>query len=129
MERSAHRTSDVRCRRSGSTRPSTHALNAADESFGPTLAREVPVQKHDLKVGREILRRWMVADGLWLPRASNGGARRIIDEDQQRGLYFEALRDYLEAHGCPVAYYSDRHSVCRDKDLPNRPGVRLSETY
>src|SRR6266403_4941576 len=86
IERSAPRTSDVRCRRSGSTRRSTHALNAADESFGPTLATEVPVQKHDLKVGREILRRWMVADGLWLPRASNGGARRVIDEDQQRGL-------------------------------------------
>jgi hypothetical protein len=36
MERSAPRTSDVRCRRSGSTRRSTHALNATDESFGPT---------------------------------------------------------------------------------------------
>ena len=43
--------------------------------------------------------------------------------------YFEALRGYLEAHGCAVAFYSDRHSVFRDKDLPNRPGVRLRETY
>jgi hypothetical protein len=27
--------------------------------------------------------------------------------------YFEALRGYLEAHGCPVAFYSDRPSVFR----------------
>lgn len=27
--------------------------------------------------------------------------------------YFKALRDYLEAHGCPVAFYSDKHSVFR----------------
>jgi hypothetical protein len=27
--------------------------------------------------------------------------------------YFEALRGYLEAHGRPVAFYSDRHSIFR----------------
>ena len=27
--------------------------------------------------------------------------------------YFEALRGYLDAHGCPVAFYSDKHSVFR----------------
>jgi hypothetical protein len=27
--------------------------------------------------------------------------------------YFEALKGYLEAHGCPVAFYSDRHSIFR----------------
>jgi len=27
--------------------------------------------------------------------------------------YFEALRGHLEAHGCPVAFYSDKHSVFR----------------
>ena len=27
--------------------------------------------------------------------------------------YFEALQGYLEAHGCPVAFYSDKHSVFR----------------
>ncbi len=25
--------------------------------------------------------------------------------------YFKALEGSLEAHGCPVAYYSDKHSV------------------
>ena len=27
--------------------------------------------------------------------------------------YFECLRGYLDAHGCPVAFYSDKHSVFR----------------
>ena len=27
--------------------------------------------------------------------------------------YFQALRGYLEDHGCPVAFYSDKHSVFR----------------
>jgi hypothetical protein len=27
--------------------------------------------------------------------------------------YFEALQGYLEAHGCPIAFYSDKHSVFR----------------
>ncbi len=36
--------------------------------FGPTLATEVLLEKHSIKVGRETLRRWMVAGGLWLSR-------------------------------------------------------------
>ena len=36
--------------------------------FGPTLATELLLEKHAIKVGRETLRRWMVADGLWLSR-------------------------------------------------------------
>jgi hypothetical protein len=31
--------------------------------------------------------------------------------------YFEALQGYLHAHGCPVAFYSDKHTVFR----VNRP--------
>ncbi len=27
--------------------------------------------------------------------------------------YFEALQGYLDSHGCPVAFYSDKHSVVR----------------
>ena len=34
--------------------------------------------------------------------------------------YFEALRGYLDEHGCPVAFYSDKHSVFR----VNRPEAK-----
>lgn len=34
--------------------------------------------------------------------------------------YFQALRGYLKEHGCPVAFYSDKHSVFR----VNRPDAK-----
>lgn len=34
-----------------------------------------------------------------------------------RETYFEALRGYVHQHGCPVAFYSDRHSVFRPANL------------
>ena len=36
--------------------------------------------------------------------------------------YFEALRGYLVTHGCPVAFYSDKHSVFRPTS-PNTKGT------
>jgi hypothetical protein len=32
---------------------------------GPTLATEVLLANHDIQVGRETLRTWMLEDGLW----------------------------------------------------------------
>ncbi len=126
--------------------------------FGPTLATELLLEKHAIKVGRETLRRWMVADGLWLSRKQrrsfhqprlrrecygeliqiDGSEHRwfenrgapctllvLIDDATSRLMqlrfvpsestdsYFEALQGYLKAHGCPVAFYSDKHTVFR----------------
>jgi transposase len=36
--------------------------------FGPKLAREKLLERHDLGIGRETLRKWMAAAGIWLPR-------------------------------------------------------------
>ena len=39
--------------------------------------------------------------------------------------YFEALQGYLETHGCPVAFYSDKHSVFRvnKRDIKHGQGM------
>ena len=37
--------------------------------FGPTLAQEKLREAHGLKVSVETLRKWLVAEGLWVPRA------------------------------------------------------------
>jgi hypothetical protein len=50
------------------------------------------LDKHQVRVGRETLRRWM----------------------------FEALNGYLTTHGCPTAFYSDKHTVFR----VNRPDAK-----
>jgi transposase len=130
--------------------------------FGPTLAAEALLKRHGVEVSRETLRKWMVADGLWLsrkqrrtfhqPRLRREAFGELIQIDgsdhrwfEQRGepctllvfiddatstlmqlrfvpsestdSYFQALQGYLEAHGCPVAFYSDKHTVFR----VNRP--------
>ena len=41
---------------------------AHDHDFGPTLAREKLAERHHLAFGRETLRRWLVAAGLWTGR-------------------------------------------------------------
>jgi hypothetical protein len=126
--------------------------------FGPTLAIEVLLDKHAIKVGRETLRTWMVEDGLWVSRKQrrsfhqprlrresygelvqiDGSEHRwfenrgqpctllvFIDDatsklmqlrfvpSESTDSYFEALHGYLETHGCPVAFYSDKHTVFR----------------
>jgi hypothetical protein len=38
--------------------------------------------------------------------------------------YFDCLRGYLEAHGCPVAFYSDKHTVFRiNRDAKGGAGM------
>src|SRR5271163_3597926 len=133
--------------------------------FGPTLASEMLLEKDELKVSRETLRKWMIEEGLWLSRRQrrsfhqprlrrerygeliqiDGGEHRwfeqrgepctllvFIDDatsqlmqlsfvpSESTDTYFEALRGYLERHGCPVAFYSDKHTVFR----VNRPDAK-----
>lgn len=137
--------------------------------FGPTLATEMLLEKDALKISRETLRKWMVADGLWLSRKQrrsfhqprlrreaygeliqiDGSEHRwfehrgdpctllvFIDDATGRLMhlkfalsestesYFNALRGYLIAHGTPVAFYSDKHSVFRiNRDAKGGPGM------
>jgi hypothetical protein len=133
-------------------------VKAKYADFGPTLATEVLLAKHDIKIGRETLRTWMLEEGLWLsrkqrrsfhqPRLRRESYGELIQIDgsdhrwfEQRGepctllvfiddatsklmqlrfvpsestdSYFEALDGYLTTHGCPVAFYSDKHTVFR----------------
>jgi transposase len=126
--------------------------------FGPTLASEALAERHGIRLGTETLRRWMMAEGLWLSRKQrkrfhqprlrrervgelvqiDGSNHRwfehraepctllvFIDDATSRLMqlkfvlsestdsYFYALRGYLEAHGAPVAFYSDKHTVFR----------------
>ncbi len=149
--------------------------------FGPTLAREKLLEVHGLRVGRETLRRWMVADEIWVtrreqkrrpyqPRNRRSCFGELVQIDgsphawfEDRGPecsllvfiddatgrlmelrfvesettfdYFEATRTYLERHGKPVAFYSDKHSIFRvskrgandDEDRITQYGRALDE--
>jgi hypothetical protein len=134
-------------------------VRARYADFGPTLALEKLTELHGARVSRETLRKWMVADGLWVPRAQRGQRphppryRRpclgeLVQIDgcdhewfEERGLrcvllvfvdnatsrimhlrfvasestfnYFVAVRGYVEQHGKPIAFYSDKASIFR----------------
>src|ERR1700687_5532042 len=81
--------------------------------FGPTLAAEALLERHGVEVSRETLRKWMVADGLWLSRKQRRTFHQRFVPSESTDSYFQALQGYLEAHGCPVAFYSDKHTVFR----------------
>jgi transposase len=127
--------------------------------FGPTLAAEKLAAEHGFSFSSETLRKWMIADGLWLdrkqrrkrvhqPRARRDCVGELVQVDgsehwwfEDRGpqctllvfvddatsrlmhlqfvesestfAYFHVARAYLEAHGKPVAFYSDKHGVFR----------------
>jgi hypothetical protein len=126
--------------------------------FGPSLAAEMLLSKHQLKVSRETLRKWMMSDGLWLsrrqrrrfhqPRLRREAFGELIQIDGSDHRWFEnrgdactllvfiedatsrlvqlrfvvsestdsylgAVHTYVAAFGCPVAFYSDKHTVFR----------------
>ena len=125
--------------------------------FPPTFAHEKLIEQHNLHVGLETLRQWMIADGIWLSRSQRSpkvyqprhrrdclgelvqidGSHHdwfegrspkccllvFIDDATGRLMnlrfsetesaidYMVTTREYLESHGKPIAFYSDRHSV------------------
>jgi len=81
--------------------------------FGPTLAREKLVEQHALAVGRETLRKWMAAAGLWVPRDQR--TQRPHQPRHRRECYGELVQidgcqhDWFEGRGpkCTVLVYVD----------------------
>ena len=55
--------------------------------FGPTLACQMLLERHDLRVSRETLRKWMCEDGLWLSRKQ----RRQLHQPRLRRDHFGEL--------------------------------------
>jgi hypothetical protein len=140
--------------------------------FGPTLATEALAERHAIHLGRETLRRWMMAEGVWLSRKQrktfhqprlrresygelvqiDGSEHRwfedraepctllvFVDDATSRLMqlrfvpsestesYFAALRGYLHEHGCPVAFYSDKHSVFRVTRQDTKGGQGMTQ--
>jgi len=58
--------------------------------FGPTLAHEKLLELHDLRVGRETLRKWLTAAGLWTTRRER--AREVHQPRYRRDCYGELVQ-------------------------------------
>jgi transposase len=82
----------------------THALELIKTKyadFGPTLAVEILLDKHALKVGRETLRTWMVEDGIWLSRKQ----RRSFHQPRLRR---ECVGELVQIDGSDHRWFENR---------------------
>ena len=107
--------------------------------FGPTLAAEYLEQRHGIHLGRETLRGWMAAAGLWKPRRRKAAGPHLWRP--RRGCRGELVQwdtsehDWLEGRGEKlylIAMIDDASSewlarfVRHDSSEENR---RLLQTY
>jgi transposase len=96
---------------------------------GLWLSRRQRRRFHQLRLRRECLGELVQIDGSehrWFEDRADPCTLLVFIDDATGRLmqlrfvpsenafaYFAALQGYLEAHGCPVAFYSDKHSVFR----------------
>jgi IS30 family transposase len=73
--------------------------------FRPTLASQMLLERHGLRVSRETLRQWMQEDGLWLSRKQR---RRL----HQPRLLREQFGEWAQIDGSEHRWFEDRGPRC-----------------
>ena len=98
------------------------ALDLARErcsDFGPTFARGKLVEARGFKLSAETPRDWFEGLGpacaliVYVDDATSRLPAMGFWSAETAEAYMEMTRAHLTAHGRPVAYYSDRHSISR----------------
>jgi Winged helix-turn helix len=87
----------------------TKALSIIRErywDFGPTLAAEKLGELHGIVLGRETVRKWMIADGLWLDRKQR--LKRVHQPRSRR----ECVGELVQIDGCEHWWFEDRGPQC-----------------
>jgi hypothetical protein len=74
--------------------------------FGPTLAQEKLVELHEVEASKETVRKWMVAEGIWVTRAARGA--KVHQPRQRRSC----LGELVQIDGSPHAWFEERGSAC-----------------
>jgi transposase len=85
-----------------------HAIALVREfypDFGPTLASEKLLERHDLRVSRETLRTWMRQAGIWISRAE----RKRIQQPRYRR---EHVGELVQIDGSEHRWFEDRADRC-----------------
>ena len=98
------RTSN-RSRNEGIRKYAVELVKTRYADFGPTLATEVLLDKHELRVGRETLRRWMMTEGLWLSRTQ----RRTFHQPRLRR---ESYGELIQIDGSDHRWFEQRGEPC-----------------
>ena len=78
--------------------------NYAD--FGPTLAAEKLAERHELRLGVETLRRWMLAEGIWQDR------RQRLKPVHQPRHRRDCVGELIQIDGSEHWWFEDRSPQC-----------------
>ena len=74
--------------------------------FGPTLAAEKLAGEHGFSFSSETLRKWMIADGLWLDRRQR---RQRVHQPRRRR---DCVGELVQIDGCEHWWFEDRGPQC-----------------
>jgi len=74
--------------------------------FGPTLAAEKLREVHDITLGRETLRRWLIEAGIWADRQQR---RKQVHQPRHRR---ECVGELVQVDGCEHWWFEDRGPQC-----------------
>jgi hypothetical protein len=74
--------------------------------FGPTLAHEKLLEVHDIRVGRETLRKWLAAAGLWTTR------RERLKQPHQPRHRRDCYGELVQIDGCDHEWFEGRGPRC-----------------
>lgn len=74
--------------------------------FGPTLACEKLLERHQLVVGKETLRQWMITAGLWTTHRQHN--KRVHQPRNRR----ECVGELIQIDGSPHWWFEDRGPKC-----------------
>src|ERR1700730_632290 len=74
--------------------------------FGPTLAAEKLRAGHGIALGRETLRLWMIAAGIWADRKQR---RKHVHQPRHRR---ECIGELVQVDGCEHWWFEDRGPQC-----------------
>ena len=74
--------------------------------FGPTLAAEKLREVHDIALGRETLRLWMIESGIWADRKQR---RKRVHQPRPRR---ECVGELVQIDGCEHWWFEDRGPQC-----------------
>ena len=74
--------------------------------FGPTFAAEKLAERHDLRIGRETLRQWMITAGLWKDRQ-----QRLKPVHQPR-YRRDCLGELIQIDGSDHRWFEERGPSC-----------------
>jgi transposase len=81
-------------------------IKAHYSDFAPKLASEYLLERHQIKIGKETVRKWMIEADLW--KAKKTKARVVYQLRTRRGCYGELI----QIDGSPHAWFESRGEYC-----------------